>query len=851
MNKITAQTVRWYRTRKCTLMPLSHASDGSIALNARGKKPVCEDWGNQRYSDEDIDEYIKQGHNVAWKLGALDLVLDIDPRHDGDVGLARLEDRLSDTLKGRPFREVYPTVISGSGGYHFYMSLDFPTWMDYGCKFRKHPNDRSLDGVELLNKGFFASIPGSYHAKARRYYMWDTASPYKMRRIKRAPTELLDLFRFEVKPATQSGKRPRILNEGQLQEVLSLLPVSEYRDYNEWFGLMCSCYHCTEGEGLDVFLEWSLSDPPYASHGSSITQRWMSLDKPASSTREIGSLIYELKKHVEDYELPAFLRTSSARYDIIYEPVDASDLVASLMQGDKPRSLGGTREQIVCLNEQSTNAELNKALRGIVKLGPEERFDALQTMSDQTGRSLAVLRAAMSAMVMTTRKKRAKKDGKTVKSDYPSIFCKYTMDVLYDKGRELVMARDMRFWRYDKQKWVLAHPGVIKQDVLEAIRTYCDKKNVESIGDTEKILNKTFSLLKTYAASEADFFKATRSPLPVLNCKNTEVWIDQYTGDVTLKNHTPEHYLTSGIDVDYDPSHTCETFDYMLEGVFSPLPDAEDVTRHLWEIIGYVIQPLKDIPIWVMLYGKGNDGKSTILRILTALLGDSALERGISMFNTATNKHAYTPLVGKLLAYDDDLKAGATLPDDILKKTSENKTLTADPKGAAPFAFYNTSTFLISTNHYPYTQDLSHGFRRRTHVIPFLRRFREEEVNTSLERKVIREELSGVINRALAGLQRLRKRGNFLVPKSCQQERDTWLRRANQVTRMIDESLVQDEDGLILFDDFWSSFQSWCIDSGITKRYNRQKVYDVLIDLNYEMKRSKDGIKVIGLRIRK
>ena len=119
--------------------------------------------------------------------------------------------------------------------------------------------------------------------------------------------------------------------------------------------------------------------------------------------------------------------------------------------------------------------------------------------------------------------------------------------------------------------------------------------------------------------------------------------------------------------------------------------------------------------------------------------------------------------------YDDDLNKNIVLPDGTLKKLSEDGQITANPKGFQPFTFTKVCTVVMCCNGTPKTKDISKGFRRRAMVIPFDRGFTKEEQDPTILKYIIKNELSGVLNKALEGLKRLKQRGYFQEPISCKE----------------------------------------------------------------------------------
>ena len=81
------------------------------------------------------------------------------------------------------------------------------------------------------------------------------------------------------------------------------------------------------------------------------------------------------------------------------------------------------------------------------------------------------------------------------------------------------------------------------------------------------------------------------------------------------------------------------------------------------------------------------------------------------------------PLCGKLLLVDDDLDTGLALPDGMLKKLSESKSMSGSFKNGQVFNFNSRAVPMMLCNNLPYLKDLSKGMRRRLQVLPFKRSF--------------------------------------------------------------------------------------------------------------------------------
>jgi hypothetical protein len=113
------------------------------------------------------------------------------------------------------------------------------------------------------------------------------------------------------------------------------------------------------------------------------------------------------------------------------------------------------------------------------------------------------------------------------------------------------------------------------------------------------------------------------------------------------------------------------------------------------------------------------------------------------------SQFALGSLFGKLLFVDDDVKAGARLPDGLLKMISEAKEVTGEQKYKPTFQFVVRTVPLLLCNNVPSLADVSPGMMRRLMVIPFARRFTDADRDRDLFEQIWGTELPGILNAPL------------------------------------------------------------------------------------------------------
>ena len=274
------------------------------------------------------------------------------------------------------------------------------------------------------------------------------------------------------------------------------------------------------------------------------------------------------------------------------------------------------------------------------------------------------------------------------------------------------------------------------------------------------------------------------------------------------------------------------------------------MVRHWHELVGYGIQPRRDIPCFWLLIGHGANGKSKLLETTQRLVGPAAVYNGpVAKFQR--DRFNLASLAGKLLFIDDDMAVDTQLDDGLLKSISEAKDLTTRHAfGRHSFKFRCLALPVMAGNHYPATSDSSHGLRRRAMVIPFDRKFGPEEADSGLFPKIWETELPGILNRALEGLARLRKRGDFKLPVDCAGAWHEFLAHSHPLIAFIEDGCERVESGHVLLSEFRDAMATWSTAQGIKKPVPFKKLKRQLEGLGFEVKNVNGYARVNGLKLK-
>ena len=416
----------------------------------------------------------------------------------------------------------------------------------------------------------------------------------------------------------------------------------------------------------------------------------------------------------------------------------------------------------------------------------------------------------------------------------------------FKDGAHLIRCADRSYMRFIGTHWVETTDEHLEKLIfLEANKIMM---HLES-GGLAALTSESKRCLNFLLGTDEDMMNFLAEPLPVINCSNGEIWIDE-NGEVTLSPHLPENRLPFCLPVEFDPDASCPKFDKALLQIFSEADDPEDMARHFVEFLGYSVQPRRDIPSWWLLIGHGSNGKTKLLQTMQKLVSpDAVLNDNISTFQR--DRFNVAALAGKLLFIDDDLAEGVMLADGLLKKISEAKELSArHPYGRRKFHFRSLALPILAGNSYPMTNDISPGMIRRTHIIPFDKVFTDKEADPNLFPTIWAEELPGILNRAITGLKGLRKRGGFKLPSDCKRAEFEFFCHANPLAGFIEECCIRDPDAREYLRDMRKVMKVWAKDQGVKRSPAGNILKRKLEGLGYYVGQEDGKSRVHGLALK-
>ena len=284
--------------------------------------------------------------------------------------------------------------------------------------------------------------------------------------------------------------------------------------------------------------------------------------------------------------------------------------------------------------------------------------------------------------------------------------------------------------------------------------------------------------------------------------------------------HVPAFLSLQQIPHKFDPLAECPNIEAFLGSTLYP----EDV-KVLQEVVGYCLwrgYPAAKLFVFV---GDGENGKSTTLNLLKALLGSDNLSAR-TIQSLEKNRFASASLFGKLANICADVPSEGLETTGMLKMLTGGDLVPAERKLRDLFEFVNYAKLLFSANVPPEVHDDTTAFYRRLVVFAFPYTFVEgaDEKLLGPDADKIRkadkdvltkittpEEMSGFLNWALKGLKRLKEHGwTFSYSRGTQEVKDDYIRKSSPVKAFVLDRLEEKAEEYILRDVIYPAFLTYC-----------------------------------------
>lgn len=302
----------------------------------------------------------------------------------------------------------------------------------------------------------------------------------------------------------------------------------------------------------------------------------------------------------------------------------------------------------------------------------------------------------------------------------------------------------------------------------------------------------------------------------LLNCKNGV--LNLKTGQLLPADR--RYLMTMNTGIDYDAQARCPTWIAFLESTLCG-PDGIPKTAvidFLQRAIGYALTGDTREQVIFFLWGQGNNGKTTLLNILKAMLGDYALSTNADTFTTKMDggggaiNNDIARLNGARFVPTSESEANKQLSEALVKQLTGGEAITARFLRKEFFEYTPQFKIFFATNYKPIIRGGDDGIWRRIRLIPFQHKIAPAKVDKTLPGKLMNE-LPGILNWAVAGCLKWQREG-LEAPPEVRQATADYKEEMDLLHGFLADCCLEHPDARVLAGTLHKVYLRWATENG-------------------------------------
>jgi len=369
----------------------------------------------------------------------------------------------------------------------------------------------------------------------------------------------------------------------------------------------------------------------------------------------------------------------------------------------------------------------------------------------------------------------------------------------------------------DKSEMWIYNDGIYVPQAKSYIKELCR----QILGDayTTYICNNVISRIEADTFVEEDVFFSNTNPEEIcvengiLNIKTRE-----------LSDFTPEKIFFNKIPVEYNPNAECDAIEKFLLDV---LKDESDLPI-MYEIFGYLLLREYKFEKAFMFLGSGRNGKGKTIELMKRFLGPDNCTN-IPIQQLETDKFAVGVLHNKMANLSADINSKALKNTGVFKSLTGRDLISAERKFLPRIHFVNYAKMIFCANTLPRTYDFTPAFFKRWILLEFPYTFVSEKEHSIAEDKTYlkikdaeiidkiatREEMSGLLNKALDGLDSLLENNDFSYSKTSKEVEIMWIRKSDSFAAFVMDRIEKDRNSWITKEDLREEYYQYCKENDV------------------------------------
>ncbi len=296
----------------------------------------------------------------------------------------------------------------------------------------------------------------------------------------------------------------------------------------------------------------------------------------------------------------------------------------------------------------------------------------------------------------------------------------------------------------------------------------------------------------------------------LLNCLNCT--IDLRTGQ--LRQHNSRDFITKTIPVEYDPASQCPQWLEFLETIFA---FNYDLIRFIQRAVGYTLTGDVSEQCLFLLHGHGANGKSTLIDIVSMLLGDYSQGADFETFLIHKNeiiRNDLARMTGRRFISAIESEGERRLAEVLVKQLTGGDTITARFLFGEFFDFKPTFKIWLAANHKPNIKGTDYAIWRRIKLIPFNITIPEDKrIPKSKLIEMFSKELPGILTWAVQGCLEWQRSG-LKTPEEVKVATNSYREEMDSIGAFLGECCILTPEVKAKASDLYDVYKEWCENGG-------------------------------------
>lgn len=318
------------------------------------------------------------------------------------------------------------------------------------------------------------------------------------------------------------------------------------------------------------------------------------------------------------------------------------------------------------------------------------------------------------------------------------------------------------------------------------------------------------------------------------------------TGD--FHDHSPEHGLTVRSSVRYNSTAKCPKFERFMDETFG---GDLSLASYMKGLIGYWMTAQTDRQEFYVMHGEGANGKSTLLNIISHVLGPMATTMLTdTLFDKKRGSNAamsdLASLQGKRLAVAQEAESAEYLSSSLIKHLTGGDAIKVKPLYRDVYEIAPTFKVVLVTNVRPMINAHDPALVRRVKLIPFANVVERKNRDPNLL-AALKTESSGILNCFIEGA-RAYAEGTLTEPDAVVAATQDYLSVNDTVSSFLSEMVVKESGSRTSKTDAYNSYNQYCMDNGLNP-LSKATFGDALKKAGFDEGRDSSTRYWMGLRL--